>query len=451
MVRDERYIPPFQISKSLKLKWLQLTKRAAKKLPVWSHWVSASLILGVDHFEQTINPSKTSQWQQIHLRFAFFATFSMVSSLTLQKFSHGFSILHFKCCRQSHPAGHHPGHHGTAATKGRGSTPTKIHWVHFQKSAYKLVGEPNPFFAAHFSYSASVLDFLDSEDLPWLKVNEVIVNNNCIHSIHVFHRSKASTKLQGKIALGGFPELPIEAIDSVYLVDKIHAPPPTVFCCQGSLSHTSGTPTAYWSPFHSRINFFWSKKWMSPKISMLGSTSFPPIPPIPTFVAPAPVLERPTWSSQQKNGPAQGPVVEPRRVTSYPPNNARFADFQGWKCETNSEPAVVTQVFFEGILSWDRRIAVGDRKPNLCSDLEHLCSPKNCQLIVTSSPKSWSKHQIVLLNFCFTFTQLFEEIISIQALCRSKWWTSIPSEIHEKSPVRCLQLSRHWPSLFSCV
>lgn len=27
------------------------------------------------------------------------------SSLTLQKFSHGLSILHFKCCRQSDPEG----------------------------------------------------------------------------------------------------------------------------------------------------------------------------------------------------------------------------------------------------------------------------------------------------------------------------------------------------------
>lgn len=123
------------------------------------------------------------------------------------------------------------GHHGTAATKGQ-FYPQKI-----QKSAHKLVGEPNPFFAAHFHTVASVLDFLDSEDLPRLKVNEVIVNNNCIHSIHVFHRSKASTKLQGKIALGGFPELPIEAIDSVYLVDKIHAPPPQFFAAK-ALFHT---------------------------------------------------------------------------------------------------------------------------------------------------------------------------------------------------------------------
>ena len=167
-------------------------------------------------------------------------------------------------------------------------------------------------FLLGISYSASVLEVLILTNLPWLKVNELIVNNNCIHSIHVFHRfwSKASTKLRGKIALGSFPELPIEAIDSVYLVDKIHAPPPTVFCCQGSLSHTSGTPTAYWSPFNSRINV---KNGCHPKFPCWA-----PHPShqshqsqLPKFFTPALVLERPTWSSQQKNGPAQGPVVEP--------------------------------------------------------------------------------------------------------------------------------------------
>lgn len=192
---------------------------------------------------------------------------------------------------------------GTAATKGQ-FYPQKI-----QKSAHKLVGEPNPFFAAHFHTVASVLDFLDSEDLPRLKVNEVIVNNNCIHSIHVFHRSKASTKLQGKIALGGFPELPIEAIDSVYLVDKIHAPPPQFFAAK-ALFHTLLELLQHIEVPSIHISLFFVKNGRSQNFHV-GLHILPTNPTNPNFFAPAPVLERPTWSSQQKNGPAQGPVVEP--------------------------------------------------------------------------------------------------------------------------------------------
>ena len=40
-----------------------------------------------------------------------------------------------------------------------------------------------------------------------------------------------------------------------------------------------------------------------------------------------------------------------------------FAEFSGMEMWNQlKSPAVVTQVFFEGILSWDRRIAIGDRK-----------------------------------------------------------------------------------------
>lgn len=127
---------------------------------------------------------------------------------------------------------------------------------------------------------ASVLEVLILTNLPWLKVDEVIVNNNCIHSMHVFHRSKASTKLRGKIALGGFPELPIEAHD--YWVDKIHAPPPQFFAAK-ALFHTLLELLQHIEVPSIHISLFFCQKWTSPKISMLGSTSFPPIPPIPTF------------------------------------------------------------------------------------------------------------------------------------------------------------------------
>ena len=147
VVTDERYVPPFQISKSLKLKWLQLTKRAAKKPPVWSHWVSASLILGVDHFEQTINPSKTSQWQ-IHLR--------VLQTCNLQRFPwspaspfRSFltvfpSFTSSAVVRATLQAGQAVGHHGTLSNQGPVLPHTKS--TGSSNSAYKLVGEPNPFF-----------------------------------------------------------------------------------------------------------------------------------------------------------------------------------------------------------------------------------------------------------------------------------------------------------------
>lgn len=53
-----------------------------------------------------------------------------------------------------------------------------------------------------------------------------------------------------------------------------------------------------------------------------------------------------------------------------------FADFQGWKCETNS-PAVVNQVFFEGILSWVAGLQLEIWQAFHCvSDLEDLFVPQ---------------------------------------------------------------------------